>query len=306
MNSAGDFLRIVGSTTKALVKQIRFFSILEPVFEWISTQIRSLYKEYKFYGPEVEFGKCFIKVMHVNYPDLMRRLHIRHIIKSARGLYEMITTNINNFFSGTGFHSFDAFDSERIHEKIVQMTSDEIPDSKEDVLRVLQQNRQNLVRNANPPNVLSSSPSVLPFLHRPLPIYYYQIPSNYNKKRTRRMAKPDFDPYLEEDAVASHMLKPILKDSQRGKQDDMNTTILMEYQNENLLDDSDYIDPDANIKLATKSAEEEAEELFNLEPVIMEGLGYDGKTIKKYTMLYCAKEYMKDVLRRFTDNVLLD
>lgn len=73
----------------------------------------------------------------------------------------------------------------------------------------------------------------------------------------------------------------------------------------NPMEEDESIDADASIDLSNTAAEEEAEKMFNVEAMLMKTLGIEDDTIKKFTPMYCAKEYTMDVLDRFTDDVLL-
>lgn len=115
--------------------------------------------------------------------------------------------------------------------------------------------------------------------------YYYYYPNQSNVMRSRRHAPIENNPSFlteirNESLKQSYGLQPLFDTSP--------------------MEDDESIDADASIDFADKVAEEEAEELFNVEALIMKTLG-----IKKYTPMYCAKEYTINVMDRFIDELLL-
>lgn len=68
----------------------------------------------------------------------------------------------------------------------------------------------------------------------------------------------------------------------------------------------DYdVEFDASIDLRDKTLEKEAEQLFNIDSMFWKSLGIDGNSLKKYSLSFCAKDYITDVFKRFIKNVIM-
>lgn len=68
----------------------------------------------------------------------------------------------------------------------------------------------------------------------------------------------------------------------------------------------DYdVDSDATIDLSDRTLEREADQLFNVDSMFWKSLGIEENSLKKYSLSYCAKDYVTDVFKRFIKNVIL-
>lgn len=270
-NSLIKSMRSIATMSRIYLKKSKFFSVFEPIRDWIRLYLRSTYKSYKYYRPERELGKCIIQCLHVAYPNLMRRLQIQNIISFVRNFYSWLVQFINNAMNTMWTSRFDENDGLRIGAKVAALTQADT------TLRSPTFNRYPYPYATNFDN---QNPN----------FYYYYYPNQpYVMRRRRDISIEDnLNSSMEirnGSQTQSHLLEP-LSDTSR-------------------MEDDESIDADATIDLANTAAEEEAEKLFNVEAMIMKTLGIEDDTIKKYTPMYCAKEYTMDVLDRFTDNVLL-
>lgn len=65
------------------------------------------------------------------------------------------------------------------------------------------------------------------------------------------------------------------------------------------------IDSDARIDLTDRKIEREADQLFNVDAMFWKSLGIEENALKKYSLSYCAKDYVTDIFRRFVKNIIL-
>lgn len=292
LNDTNGFIRgliTVTEISRDLAKQSRLFESVEAVLEWMRTTLKAAYKSYKYYKPEVEMGKCLTRYAHVTYPNIMRRLQFQNIAKSARNGYTMFINLLSTILNGNGFASFDETDGLRIGSKVADMTNDLIESPAESPLES--------------PLELPPNPYINPYeAYTPYYNNYYQpiYVESYgsNSIRRRRYDTGATVPMPNRGKKLNYRYK---------RQLEHNATYAgpRHYPQEIVENEINNIDPDANIELTNKTAEEEADELFNFEPKILASLGLDSKGIKKYSLLYCTREYTMAILRRFTDTVLL-
>lgn len=268
-NSLMKSMRSIIAMSRTYSAQSKFFSMFEPMREWIRLYLRSSYKSYKYYKPERELGKCIIQCFHVAYPNLMRRLQIQNIISFVRNLYSWLVKFINNAMNAMWTDRFDENDGLRIGSKVAALTQDDT------TIRSPTFN-QYPYRYPQTPNSAHQNPNFY---------YYYYDPNQRYVMRRRRNVPIEETEIRNGSQKESYPLEPLSDASP--------------------MDDDESIDATASIDLGNTVAEEEAEKLFNVEAMIMKTLGIEDDTIKKYTPMYCAKEYTMNVLDRFTDDVLL-
>lgn len=268
-NSLMKSMRSIVALSRTYLKQSKFFSVFDRLREWIRLYLGSSYKSYKHHRPERELGKCYIRCFHVAYPNLMRQLQTQNIINFARDFYSWMVKFINNAMNVKWTDRFDENDGLRIGSKVAALTQE---------------------------NTTPRSPTFnrYPYLYTPNSayqnphLYYYYYPNQRNVMRSRR------------DAPIANNPTEIRNESQKQ------FYRLQPLSDTSPMEDDKSIDADASIDLADTVAEEEAEKLFNVEALIMETLGIEDDTFKKYTPMYCAKEYTINVMDRFIDELLLD
>lgn len=267
-NSLMKSIRSIIAMSRIHLRQSKYFSVFDPIREWIRLYLRSSYKSYKYYRPERELSKCIIQCFHVAYPNLMRRLQIQNINSFVRNFFSWLVKFINNAMNAMWTDRFDENDGLRIGSKVAALTQDDT---------ITRSPTFNQYPHLYPqtPNSAYQNPN----------FYYYYYPNQPYVMRRRR------DVRIEETEIRN------------GSQKQSYPLELL--SDTNPMDDDKSMDADASIDLANSAAEEEAEQLFNVEAMIMKTLGIEDDTIKKYTPMYCAKEYTLNMLDRFTDDVLL-
>lgn len=283
--------------------------------------------------PEINAGTCMMKYFRIEHPEIFRRFRIENFAKIGRGMYLMIVDYINGIVNGgTLISQYDDVDSDRIASKIAQITSEKQTHWRPQPKHQRERSRTNGGNFENshaeafglqraPLYDWNDFNLMTPFAHdsqfengeqQQRRVQRHQAMGNFNRISQRSMNGSD----------GSHVMRQLHRNSQHSRRvaknaipddnrsrrndnvmyvgprqfpDDMNASF----------DELDDIDPDANINLNNKTAEEEADSLFDIEPMILESMGIDPKNIKKYSPVYCAKEYSMDVIKRITQNLLL-
>lgn len=292
---------------RSLTNHGRFFTQIESTLEWLRMLLRSTYKSYKFYGPEVKMGQCLIKHAHVTYPNLSRRLRVQNFSKIGQNLYMLFANYVNSVLIGGGTNLYDESASARIGSKVAEMTRANQPGS-------IYSTPIN-ARNTVAPNQFYGNPNYV----NPFPMQT-SGPNNMHSlqsmQRWQRMASLP-NRRFERDINGTYSTNQRDNESDRQRQPYSNPNIgetyddvvyagPRQYPNDmSYIDEAVYMDPDANINLTNKTAIEEADNLFNYESIILESFGIERNSISKYSLLWCVKEYTKDALRRFTETVLL-
>lgn len=204
----------------------------------------------------------------------MRQLQIQNIVSLLRNLYSWLGEFINSAMNVIWIDRFDENDGLRIGSKVAALRQEDTTP-------------RSPTFNRYPYPYLSNFTYQNPNVY----YYYYSNEPPYVMRRRRDVLIQDSNLSLETEI-------------HNGSQKKSYPLAPLPYTSP--MEENESIDADASIDLANTDAEEEAEKLFNVEAMILKTLGFEDDTIKKYTPMYCAKEYTMNALERLTDYMFLD
>lgn len=311
--------RSIGIGTQRFITSLEpLLEMLRPLLEMLRIFIRSAYKTYQWYSPELSLGKCMVKYAHISHPEMMRRFRIENISKIGRGIYLLILDYINSFVNGGTLISryVDEIDSDRIALKIAQITN-ETPIQKRTTISSLPNdfgygwNYFNLMTPFTYNTMYTGNNEQLAQRQ-----YYQQqhrsiANSHQITQKNVNINEPDSNVIMRQrqfydQSQSRRSGKNFNPDPYGRRNNNDNVAYIGPRQFPADTDEMPDMDPNASIKLNNKTAEEEAEKLFDIEPIILKSLGIEPSTVKRWSPMYCAKEYTVDIIKRITKNLLLD
>lgn len=261
---------------------------MEPIVEWLRLVAKRVLSSYKRYTPELELSKCMMKYARKQYPEMMRQFRMSNIGKLGYSVYAALSEFITNAMNGPQFDELMA-ERVRIGSKVAQMTRYR-PARMSSHSRA-QQRRQSASARRRPQTNLTSGR-----LYRQ-PAQEMVIVGNTMTNRTVIVQSDNatsIDESRHNKEKRSLDAEPILYVGPRQF-----SSYPLPPPMQKPLNDDDEID------LANKPVGEIVEDLFDWEPIVLEGIGIDPKSMQKYSPLYCSKEYMLGFMKRFVDDFIM-
>lgn len=254
----------------------------------IRSYIKSAYKTYLLLNAEVKLGQCVVKHLYTQYPSLMRFFRIENLTKLIRRAYYIVVKFITNMLSRDIFASFGSeADRKRVESKVALIMRDEQP------------------QRGNTPQQHSAyydSPKLVPNYNFNYKYLNYFDPVGYKQIRIHQRFKRQASRFELDESYDSQVSTPNVEE--KHMQSAKATYIMNSEQFNDNVNDNEGMDFEAQIDLTNKTLEREADELFNIDSMFWKSLGIDESSIKKYSPVYCGKNYFTDVFKRFVKNVI--
>lgn len=247
---------------------------MQTILDSMKFYVKTAYKTFFLLNPEVKLGKCLVKSVYIQYPEMFRFLRAENLARLGRRAYIVVTKFINNFINGNVLNQLRIqAEGQRVANKIAMITADKVQRREPNYYA------PRLVSNVVPSNTYNPTVQLAQYY----PFVYGTMRSNVNQRFKRQAENSKSEKQNSENNQQS------IKSSTTSKQ----TYI-----------DNENMDSEARIDLTNQMLEREAEELFNIDSMFWKNLGIEQNSIKKYSLAYCGKEYASDVFSRFIRNLL--
>lgn len=282
------------------INRLKFFIPMPSEFETYRLFIRRVYKSYLYYNPEIKMFNCMVKYARTQYPDFLRYLRVEDLKRTGRSLHMVFVKLLDNLMNGGGIGFYDTeIDRYRVAWKIAQMAAGEnLPpetDEHYNGQQVIQLNTDELYTK---------------------PITDYSIP---NTARTFQESHIQRGFVQKNQNNVTNLLQdePMIDNEMKESERTIRRTKRQYVFNDGYMYSEPYIanpfdsredmamDPDARIDLTRKPVIEESNRAFTIESMVLRSLGIDPNSVKKWSPTYCTKEYVKDLITRFTKTILL-
>lgn len=290
------------------------FPNLQPYLDPVRSYIKTAYRTYLLLMPEIKMSQCLYKHLYVEYPRLMGFFRIQTLQMLIRRAYRLVVHFLRSVFDGTIFPSIETeADKERVALKVAMITKEKPkkpvgPTTSQVNLANygaygLPQSTPNYNYAYYPqPSVTYQQSSAPNFVYqrvkrqtaqypRQIVNTYPKYPMNYQQVYTPQNSYVE----MKQAALPPQPPQPV----QPPKQSIHPSEFVDNPQ------DFDDMDPDAKIDLSNPNIQYEADQLFNMDSMLWKSMGVEDKTIRKYSLAYCGKEYVTDIMRRFVKNVIL-
>lgn len=238
---------------------------------------------YDRYQPELKFSTCMMKYARKQYPEMMRQIRMRNIGKIGYNMYtavrELLTNAMNDGES--------MVERGRIGTKVAQMTRHR-PTRMGSTSRAQQQRQSAGTRRRPQINFTSGR------LNRNVTRAMMLASVAMTNRSIVDYATAADEPRHSSKKKRSLDTEPILFVGPRQFPSNPPPSPMQEPMNE-----------DDDIDLANKPPGEIVENLFDWEPIVLEGFGIDPKSIEKFSPMYCSKEYFFSFIKRFVHDFIL-
>lgn len=271
--------------------------------EYLRSFAKSVLSSYNWYQPELSFSRCMMKYARKTYPELMRNLRVPNIGMLGRNMFAAVSEYVINVVNGPQYEEI-LLEQERIGAKVEQILRP-WPEKMSHSRARLQ--RQSAIARQQPrsdstleqPNQNSSTISVL--------TEDAMTDSNWEDERTQLE-----DQLLEGEELRRNRFNAMKANEQRhdkGKrsinEEPSRFIGPRQFPSYEPLVQQEPVNEDEDMNLANKPPEEIVEDLFDWEPVILEGIGIDPKSIEKDSPTYCGKEYVFSFIRRVISDFVM-
>lgn len=248
--------------------------VIAPYIEPVRSYIKRAYKTYITLNPEVRFGQCIVKHFYVEYGPLIKFIQNntprKLIERTFQFLMQMMKDMMNMFFPT---------EIKNDMSKIMAMLTNESPNQRKPVPS------SNLTKKSMPNQ------------------NYYYYPSVYGyQRRTKRQA--NHTPQANHAPQTNHTPHYFPQNQQSRQENSAETTHanaarpIKKY--------FEFLGTKFQIDASDrKTLEREADDIFNLDIILWKNLGLDDRSLQKYSMTYCGKEYIIGFFNRFIKNVIL-
>lgn len=290
---------IVGKTNA-----LRFVSSLEPIVEFLRTFAKRVWSSYNWYQPELQLSRCMMKYARKQYPEMMQHIRMQNIGKLGYNVYSALTEFITNAMNGLQYDE-STVERGRIGLTVEQMTRHR--PTRMNYERMQQQQRPNTHARRQPQTIFTSKPlnsSQMILLTGEIMMNRYRTTDD-----ERMQPKYEYDA-REEDSIndrnnETEVDEPHHNTSKEKRSLGAEPNCFVGPQQFPPLPMQESMNEDDDINLAQKPAEEIVEDLFDWEPVVLEGFGIDPKTIQKFSPLYCGKEYVFGFIKRVVQDFVM-
>lgn len=294
----------IATTIVGKTNALRFVSSLEPIVEFLRTFAKRVWSSYNWYQPELQLGKCMMKFASKQYPEMMRHIRMQNIGKLGYNLYSALTEFITNAMNGPHEYDESTVERGRIGQKVEQMTRHR--PTRMNYER-MQQQRPTTYARRQPQLVFTSIPLNASQM---MLLTGEKMMNRYRTTDDERMQRVNEYDAGEEDSINdrnndTEIDEPYHNTSREKRSLDAETNLFVGPERFPPLPMQESVNEDNDINLAQKPAGEIVEDLFDWEPVVLEGFGIDPKSIQKFSPLYCGKEYVFGFIKRVVQDFVM-
>lgn len=245
---------------------------------------KRMLETYNWYIAEIQFGECIVKYAYTQHPEQMQLLRMENISKIGQTAYTAFLDYVTGLLSG---RFYDAFaEQERIGAKVKQLT-----------------------RPLSPPPQKQPANAQLIALGLAM--------SGERRKREKPLRKQrSTDSAAAGNATnSSNATVALAADAsdrmEHRADDDEDAWLYFENHRKEFHEDvyQQYIKDQLEMQSAGLAQEERmdlnkiktveaVDDLFDWEPIILEGLGIDPQRVRKYSPGFCAKNYIFAIIKR--------
>lgn len=287
------------------------FPNLQPYLDPVRSYIKTAYRTYLLLTPEIKMVQCLYKHLYVEYPRLMGFFRIQTLRLLIRRAYRLVVHFFRSILDGSIFPSIEtAADKERVAQKVAMITKEKPKKSVKPTTSQL--NWTNYGAYGLP----QSTPNYnYAYYRQPSAAYQQRSAPNFVYQRVKRQTAQfprqtintnsqipmNYQLVYTPQSTYTEMKQP-LQSPQPARPPKQSIHPSQFVDNPQDFDD---MDPDAKIDLSNPNIQYEADQLFNMDSMLWRSIGVEDKTIRKYSLAYCGKEYVTDIMRRFVKNVIL-
>lgn len=280
-------------------------SSLEPIVEFLRTFAKRAFSSYDRYQPELQFSKCMMKYARKRYPEVMRQFRMQNVGALGYNMYSAVAQFITNAMNGPQYDEM-ILERGRIGTKVEQMTR-----YREMHSRVRPQRRSASGRRR--PQIMFKSGQLN---RNSTQTMIMTSDAMTNRVRTTTDESTQSE-HRTEDLMSEQMSTTESEEPRHSKRSlDMDPILYVgprqfpsypSYPSPPLppLPPEEELNEDEEIRLADKPVEDIVEDVFDWEPIVLEGVGIDPKSIEKNTPMYCGKEYVFGFIKRFVHDFVL-
>lgn len=272
-------------------KRLRFMSAFGPFANFLRVFAKQTLDLYNWYYAEIQFGECMIKYAYTQYPEQVQLLRMENINKLGHSAYTTIVDYLTNVLSGRYMDTFA--EEERIAAKVAQLTRPHIPMPQQklnDNIQSISNGKRRRRRKREKPlrkqrsTVTITNKNETKFISATTTTTT-EMPPDVNDRMEHRLNDEDNSwLYFENHRKQWH--EDVYKRYIQDQMDD---------------DDEEEEEPkivDEKIELNKIRTVEAVDDLFDWEPILLEGLGIDLRRVKKYSPGFCIKNYVFAFMRR--------
>lgn len=246
---------------------------------------KRILETYNWYIAEIQFGECIVKYAYTQHPEQMQLLRMENISKMGQTAYTAFWEHVAWLLSG---RYYDAFvEHERIAAKVEQLTLPLSPPSQQKQPANAQMIALGLAmsgerrKREKPLRKQRSTDSIA-------------VGNVTNSSNATAQLVADASDKMEHRAVDEENAWLYFENHRKEFHED----VYQQYIKDQLESQSAGLAMEERMNLNEIKTVQTVDDLFNWEPIILEGLGIDPQRVRKYSPGFCAKNYIFALIKR--------